>query len=336
MAEMNENQRMDNGLEIGNASESLIRAAEAASSAATESTGTTVEDTTQQTGTATAGATPDATAQAAAVESTGQAPRTGEAPQSRIEAAVKNAREQAARETEARIRQEMDAQFGAFKGMNPEEVQLALQVLTELRTDPSKFYQELSQRLNGGKQEQDEPFPEPDLVSKDGQLKSYRAETVQKLLEMHGTKVQRQLMKELKPFLDFAKGEQDRRASEAQIESRMVQLEGALKEMRTYKHFTKENESKILAVIQTLPQELRRNDPVRALHIAYNKFLETEIFPNINRTAENRVVENFNKKAAASDGTVSPNQPSGDPKKRELRGVSDLARRMQEMAESAG
>lgn len=310
----------------GTASAALIAAAGAASSAESAPAAKPAGETAPPAGTGTPGTKPDAIGQPVG---TVTQPATGEAPEARIQAAVRNARETAVRETEAR--------YAAFKGMDPENVKLGLQVLTELRTDPNKFFKDLQSRLQPDVHVQpDEEYPAADLVSKDGQLKTYTDGTVKKMLDINAKKVIAQVMKELGPTINFATTEQGRREAAEKQTQRANAVKDALTEARTFPHFTKDNEPAILATLQSIPAERRQAlGPVAALHMAYSMFLRDKVFPNSDADAEKRVRESFKRKAASGTGQAHPtDQGSERGEKAPLRNVNDLTRHMEKLAES--
>lgn len=311
----------------GTASESMLRAAEAASSAANQPAGSAGTPASAA-GMSTPGAISGATGQpASAGTMSADGSSVADAPAHRIEAAVRNAREQ--------TRREVEQHYQAFQGMNPQEVQMSLQLLTELRSNPARFLQELAAQVNGD-QRQTPSFPEADLVSKDGVLKTYSAGSIQKILDSHGQQVREQVLQELSPFIDYARTEQAQRQMQQAQSVRERQVSDALAEARQLPHFTKENEPAILERLQAVPEERRRQlGPIASLHLAYSTFLKEAVFPTIDSRAEQRVREAFAKKANAGSGQAHPTDQGGDPQKPALRNERDLARHMERLAAAA-
>lgn len=311
----------------GTASAAMIKAAEAASSAAPEPA-VPAGTPSPTAGSGTPGATSGAIGQPkGAVSASGQP--AGEAPESRIERAVHNAREA--------VRQEVESKFSAFRGMDPADAQAGLQLLHAIRSNPQEFLQELGGRINQGR-EADEPYPEADLVSADGKLKTYRAETLHKAFDVHGNRVIAQVMQKIQPYLDFINTEQGRRQVAEQEGQQVQMISTALADARKLRHFTKANEGAILESLRAIPQEQRDAlGPVAALHMAYNNFVESHVFPTIDSDAEARVRANFQKKVHATTGTVSPSSSdqTGEPKRPVLRNSDQLARHMEWLAQQA-
>jgi hypothetical protein len=325
---MPDNGQSESVVTMGAASPELIASLTAASSADSTPDANQAGDTTAQVGTGTPEATPDATGQPASAEPTGSQPGTDRTPQHRIEAAVRNAREQA--------RAEVMREFQAFQGINPDDARLGIQVLSELRADPEKFFRELGQRINGGQGQQveEEAIPEADIVSKDGQLKTYRAETLQKVLDIHGRRVMAQVMKDLKPFVDFAQTEQQTRREQQQEAQVRSQVNEALTEARQLPHF-KDNETAILEALRAMPVEMKRaKGPVASLYAAYHTVLKDRVFPSIDQAAEGRVRQQLSRKEATSMGSAHPVDQSGNAKPA-IRNESELAAHMARLAASA-
>lgn len=219
-----------------------------------------------------------------------------------------------------------------------------MQVLTELRSDTAKFHQELTQRISGGTGDAGEKYPDADLVSKDGTMKTYTDGTMQKVLDVHTKRVTAQVMKELKPFLDFARSEQGRQEQTAAETKRVQSIDSALVEARKMPHFTKENEPAIIEVMGQIVEASSvedrarfRSSPAELIHRAYNSFLQSKVFPTIDAEADKRVRAEYARKAAAGSGSAHPTQQGGDPKPAVIRNgdVDGLARHMERMAETA-
>lgn len=313
----------------GTATDAMIKAATAASSA--EESATTPD---ASAGAIPPGATSDARGQP---KVTGATVTSGEAPVSRIEAAVKNAR--------AEARAAVEAQYAWAKDVDPQDVQVGGALLYDLRTNAKQFLQELAQELGATLsfgtptaetvETVDEAFPAPDLVSPDGRLKTYSDATLQKMLHIHGRKVAKELRGEMAPMLEFVNGERETRAEQGRQQQVVEATKSALAEARKLPHFTKENEPLIAEKLKAIDPSIRRQvGSVAALYIAYNQMLSEKVFPTIETAAEVRVQNNNSKKAAASVG-AHPVDQGGEAKKPVLRGVDDLAKHMERLAQAA-
>ena len=308
----------ESAVSSGTADAAMIAAAEAASSADSAPAAKPAGDTPPSAGSGTPGAIPDATGQPVVAGQPAKPAGSGEAPERRIESAVRNARA------------DVMTRFGLTADANPEDVRAGMRLVQALRTDMRGTLKRLSARLepeDSGSGE--EAYPEADLVSKDGQLKTYRAETFQKILDIHGRKVAQQVMQEMAPLRDFVDTETERR----EADDRRAYLKSAIDEVKGRPHF---NEAGVHEALKAIPLEERRAmGPVAALNVAYSNFLRDKVFPGIDTAAEERVRKANLKKAAASDGSVHPAQGGGDPKKRELRNVSDLSAHLSDLAKAA-
>lgn len=321
------------GLTSGTASDALLRAVEAASSADTQPEGNTTGDTTAGTGEGTHGPTPAATGQTQQPNPAAATSAPDGTPEHRIQAAVRNAREQTTREVESR--------YAAFKGMDPEQAQTGLQLLQEIQSDPRAFLEELSRRLGVAPtqaapavEEDDEEFPKPDLVSKDGQYRTYSDSSLQKMLDIHGRRVAAALRKEMAPIVSHVQTAQTREKETADFNRRAEAVRGALEEVKAFPHY---NEAGVLEALGRIPEQDRRAmGPIASLHKAYNLFIQEKVFPTIDTDAERRVRESFTRKAATSTGSVHPSGQGGETKAPQLRGVDDLASHMERLAAAQG
>lgn len=320
----------------GTASEAMIKAATTASSAEAAPAVNLTGDTAKPAGDGTSGATSDATGQPVP---TGQPAATGtaEAPQARIEAAVRNARA------------EVESKYAWAKGITPEQqrdIPTSLGIIRELRSNALGFWRRLGQELGQNVQapaaaaavveEKEEAFPEPMLRSEDGKG-AYSDGQVREIAAMLRRQITKELRGEMKPMTEFFDKEQTSREERASNERSMRKAGWAMTEARKLPHFTKENEPAILAKLEAIPAEIKREiGGVAALHMAYNQFLAETIFPNIETAADARVRASYDKKAAASRGQVHPTDQGGEGKSVEIKGVDGLARHMERLAAAAG
>lgn len=315
----------------GTASDAMIKAATAASSAEA-APAVPSGDTPAPVSPTEVEATPEATIQETPEGQAAAAAATrGEAPASRIEAAVRNARQLAQVET---LRT-----FG-LEGADPADVKVAMDVLGQLRQDPKSFWQRLGGELGSQgqpeKEEVEEEYPEADLVDPTGKLKTYSVDAHRKALDVHGRRIQKQLMGELRPVLDFVEGEKTTRST-AEARAAVNTLVGqTLTEARKLPHFTKENEPFIVEKLKAIPVEVKRAiGPVAAMYMAYNQVLAEKVFPGIDAAADKRARDSYAKKANASNGSVHPVSQGGDAKPPKLENQQDLAAHMTRMAAAA-
>jgi hypothetical protein len=263
---------------------------------------------------------------------------TGQAPESRIEAAVKNAREA--------TRAEVEKEYAWAKGVDPETVQTAFSIVSELMQDSTKFAHVLAGELGmklvpkDAATETKAPakkweFPEGELRSEDGR-RAYSQDQMREIVGEISNQLRAEFGTQLRPILD----DRTNATRTAQIEAvkaqgRQVATE-ALAEARKLPHFTKENEPEILANLQAIPAQTRAKiGAVASLYQAYNKFLAEKVFPTIGITAEQQVRDANRKKAAASAGSVHPVTAGGDAKPVEIKSIAQLAKHMEQL-EAAG
>lgn len=311
----------DSGVTSGVADEAMlaaVAASDAASSAASEPVTTPTGDTTPPASTGTAG-TPSATTGQPGTEGQPKPAASGDAPEHRIQAAVRNAR--------AKVLQD----YGLTDDMAAADVAAGVRLLRQLRGDSRGFVQDMAKRLGLSiaepAAEVPETFPDPDIVSKDGRLKTYTDSTLAKVLDIHGKRVTKQVMEQLAPYLQFVESESENREFLTQQEQRREALREAIAEVREMPHF---NEDGVMKVLKEIPAEERRQlGQIKTLKKAYNTYVKTVVLPGLDAAAEKRIREANEKKVAASDGTIHPSSSSGSGKKPELKTVSDLARHME-------
>ena len=342
----------DASVTSGSASESLIAAALASESSSggteTESEAATVAkiagidiETGAPKPDAQAGvAKPDATGQPGKVES-------GQAPPNRIEAAVKNARAAAVTETEAK--------YAWAKDLNQEVVQTSMGLTKAYLTDPVKFLrtaaaQEGYQIVPIGEQPAAEKvtppkefkLPDPQLRSEDGKG-AYTSDQVAGILQDFEAKLEAKFGSQLKPILTDREEAQKTRAQEAVANEARATVTETMTELRAKPFFQVENKDgqkvdspKIYEYLMAIPEKVRLANPVAAIHRAYATYMEKDILPNYGRISEQRVRDENAKKAAASGG-VRPGAGAGvgDGASKPIRGVRDLAKKMEDMFAAA-
>lgn len=322
----------------GTASEALIRAATAASSAETPAEGAAsatgpaaTGDTSSAAVTGTHGPKPDATGQP---PTTGQPDATGttEAPPSRIEAAVRNARAA------------VEKQFEWAKGFTAQDVgdiKQSIVLVRWLKEDPQGFYAALGNDVRirqtppqAQPAAQPYKYPKAELRSEDGKG-AYSDEQVQAIVANAVQAVKAELMGEMTPIREHFQTEQQR-SKQAEAGRRAGEMsKRALTQARTFPHF-KENEQAILEKLVAIDPALREEiGPVAAMHLAYNQVLAEVVFPNYEAAADKRIRDEYARKAGASRGQVDGSASAGEGTKPVLNNVDQLARHMERMAAGA-
>lgn len=315
----------------GTASEAMIKAAMAASSAESASgTGQPAGtgDTTQQTGDGTSGADAGTTAPPAAATGTPDATgNRGPIPFDRHEAALKNAREQ------FKWAQELTGQ-----GYSPEDVKTAVTLLARLRGDAKGFWQQLGSELGsagkaGNTEEVEEAYPEADLVSQDGKLKAFSADALMKALAVQEKRLLKKFESNIQPLTKFYSDQMTAQQQAEQQEQLRQSTAVLLEQARALPHF-KENEQAIKENLKAMDVSLRRQLGAGAsLMLAYNQFLASRQ-PALQAQTEQKVRDDFSRKANAAAGSISPSGGSGDPRPAKLENARDLAAHMEKLAAS--
>lgn len=328
----------------GTASEAMVKAAEAASSAESTPAGV-AGDTSKPTGTADPGATVGAkTPPASTGPADPAAANRGPVPLDRHEAAVRNAREKGA--TEAR------AEFAWAKDIPQEarsSVSVALNILSQMRGDTRDFVTRLAGELGlavvpkgqgpaggGNTTATDEALPEPDLESSDGKMKAYSSGTVLKAIDIAVNKALGKLRGELEPSLSFIGTEQEKAEARDLQQRNSQSASSILTGARELPHF-KENEKDIHAKLKDMSLESKRQlGPAGALYRAYNLVMAEKVLPTLSQSSEQKVREENARKAAASRG-AHPIDSGSDGKAPVLRDgdVGGLARHMEQLAQTS-
>lgn len=244
---------------------------------------------------------------------------TGEAPEHRIEAAVRNARK------------EILDQLSWAQKYKPEDVEQATQMLAALNADPRGFLARLAAEL----ETEDPPDPEPDLQSEDGKKKAYSTDAMKKIIANVERRLTRQLEARFGPALEYTEQAKTKEEVAAKVaEGRAIASE-ALTQARTMPHF-KENEVEISKTLAAMnPAYRRRIGSVAALHVAYNHVLTTKVIPSLKLNGEQEAIDGFRKSANASAGQVQPGAGStGKPVLKEG-DVDGLARHLAKLSGEA-
>lgn len=329
------------GLNItsGTASEALIKAASSAE-AATQSAPVAkpAGDTPPAGGDKTTPVTTTAATELPKVE--GQPDESagkGEAPEARIQTAVKNARTNLLTQFGQAIGlTDANGRARAVSTSDVEDIRIGMNLLRDLRTDARGFgtrlFQELGIELPQPKTE-DYTFPKASLKSDDGQ-EAYSAGDIGKIAEILERKITAKLLGEVEPLrnAELSRAEQ---IQETQRRTESREMAGTvLTQMRNRPHF-KENEPAVKARVAELleadPQLHLRIGAVAVMQQAFQDVLETKVYPTLGQEAERKVRED-NQRQAAGSTLVHPAVGAGDGKKVEITNVTQLAKRMEDMA----
>jgi hypothetical protein len=182
-----------------------------------------------------------------------------------------------------------------------------------MRANPAAFAQELLRRFGpapAAGPAGDDADPEPDLVTTDGKKRGYSADAMRKIIANEVRRAVADVRKEYAPALEYAKeGRQQQEVESIKADARKVGSE-VMQTARTYPHF-QENEDAIAEKLAAMnPQVRKRMGAIAALHFAYVQVLQEKVFPTLSATAEQNVLDDLKRKAAATDGSVSPNGAS--------------------------
>lgn len=313
----------------GTASEAMIKAATAASSADTPAPGASGNGATATgAGDGTPGSTTGATGQPAGAGSPGAAGERGPIPYDRHEAALANARKDEAQ----KFAWAAELQ-GA--GLKPEEVKAGVDLLMRLRKDPAAFWKQLGEEGKfgsaAGSTEPTFEYPEADLSSPDGTVKAYSQAAFLKALEVQEQKLLHTFKKEMQPLVEFQTSEMTARERAAFNEQVAKASNSAYKRAEALPHFKEHKAAIAEKLAATSLEVLEEIGPIAAMFEAYHAVLAEKVYPTIGKSAEEKVREDFQRKAAGGGG-VHPGGGGGNHKAVKLENVNDLAAHMERLA----
>lgn len=337
----------DASVTSGSASESLIAAALASESSAggapgeeseaakvAKMAGLDVETGTPKPGSSDAAAKPHATGGPGKVE-------PGQAPESRIESAVKNARATAVAETEAK--------YAWAKGIDQETVKTSFGLVEAMLTDTPKFLRTLAAQEGfqivpigekpavetGGAERKPFALPKAELRSEDGKG-AYSEEQLGQILKDFAADLKAEFSGQLKPILSDRERAQKQADRDAEVHQASAIVTETMTELRAKPFFQVENKDgkkvdspKIYEYLMAIPEKARQANPVAAMHRAYATYMEKDILPNFGAISAQRVRDENAKKAAG--GGIRPNAGggNGDTAPKPIRGVNELAASME-------
>lgn len=328
------------------AMDAMIKAASSLSSEETPATGGDAGTVTKPAGaagdTADAGAKPQtgATGQ----PQTGDGVVRGEAPQSRIEAAVKNART------------EVEKQYEWTKGI-PEsrraEITTGFSLIDDIRRDPVEFTLGLihdlkvrgvdlvAQLMGNGRREAGatgEPaaenfkLPQGRLVGEDG-TRAYSTDQMGEIVEGLTKHILSQVDTRMKPTTQYVAQSQEEREQASLHQQARDNRDAIMTEMRQLTHFTKENEPAILAIAKSFTKEQRvLLGPAGTIQRAYALFVERDVIPKQQLSSEETVRKENAKKVATSIGQQSTTGATSGAKAADIKGPSGLAAHMERLS----
>jgi hypothetical protein len=260
-----------------------------------------------------------------ATPATQEEPPAGEPPEWRWQDILSNARDTTAKETETRVRQEMESQYAWAKDLTQAsdgERQNLLSWYQVLNTDPVTALSQLSQAIaanpelkarldatQGTAQAVPEtPEPQADLQNADGTL-VYSAD---KLKEWQGWTQQR-LSQRLNQQFEERLAPLQRAASHAESQriqtTALNEAQGAIDTFREDADFMAHTAD----IKTTIEQDARLaaladHDPRAALDVAWARVYRAKVLPKKLQGNEAEVLEKLQRKATA--GSVNPNAPT--------------------------
>ena len=282
-----------------------------------------------------------------ATPATQEEPPAGEPPEWRWQDILSNARDTTAKETEARVRQELDTQYAWAKELaeQPEtERQNMLSWYRTLNADPVAALSQLSQAVQASPELRTQlpaqqattpevPEPQPDLQNTDGTL----VYSAPKLKEWQGWHQER-LTQSLNQQFEERLAPLQRAASQAESEriqtTALNEAQGAINAFREDADFMAHT-----ADVKTAIEEdarlsaLADRDPKAALDVAWARVYREKVLPKKLQGSETAVLEKLQRKAKA--GSVNPSAPSATTPKQFKPGEAGFAAALEHFNETA-
>lgn len=240
---------------------------------------------------------------------------------------------------------------GWAENLNKADVDGAMSLIAEMRADPVAFFRQLqadltghpeySKLLDSGRAPAEEPEPGPDLYTTDAagnRIEMYSAKRQKEWREWNNKQQTQQFEQRLSPLQSWHQNAQRDEQRRQIIEGARTTTTEVLTEMRQMPHFAgKDNEAKIADYLGKIPQAVKQKvGAIAALHMAYNTYLKNDVFPSIDAKAEARIRADFNKRAAAGNGSVKPgSSQQGSTGKPALNNQRDLAAHMEALSRQA-
>lgn len=258
-------------------------------------------------------------------------------PEGRRTAITRNLRESAAKEAREAMLKELGL---PVDGYSADQVRAQLGLVSRFAADPVAFWRQLGTELAeaghplGGSDNtaDNDPEPQPDMVSEDGKHKVYSDAQLRKLREWDQRQMEAKFLSHVNPMREFMEQSQNREHVTNIIHESRSKASEVLTEARKLPYF-KENEKAIGEALAAIPKEVRAEvGSVAALYIAYNHVLRDKVFPTIGQKTEQEVRESLREKAAAGVGQVHVGSGQTPAAKAAPRNVDQLAARMKEMA----
>lgn len=239
---------------------------------------------------------------------TGVTPRSpGDAPESRIEAAVRNARD--------KVREEY-AWATAYGGQ--EQISQAVQRWQRLNANPVEFLTSLAKETGYKVVPIDEPAssgpppladlvdPEPDLRAEDG-TKAFSDKAMRVLVKNETERLRRQLVEEMAPALQFAtEGRQQAQQAELRNSARDF-VARSYGEVSRLPHFNRE---RVAAEYSALTEAQRVEMGTHgALMTAYTNDLVKRVLPTLGSSQQAATIEDLRRSAVAGSPSAAAATP---------------------------
>lgn len=340
------------GVTSGTASEALIKAATAASSADTKPDGQADTGTTS-TGDTNVGAQPGAGGEGDAAATAAREPQQpvdgqGKTPdpalQGRFQSVARNARRQVVTD----IAQHFGMDPRTFGTQGIETLGRAMNLLRHINKSPLEFAKQLVSELGGewakagqlpygGNRE----LPKPRLRAEDG-TPAYSADEMLKIIDIKVAEALEHVDGRIRPLSAFQENYQEQTETAQNYEQTRRQYATALREARTWPEF-RANEDAIAQELATMrdeePELIQQLGVPAALYRCYARVMGTRVLPGRDAAVEKRIREADRKKQNTSAGQANPADTSaavGSKAKLRDGDTDGLAAHMRKLEQSMG
>lgn len=281
-------------------------------------------------------------------------------PEPRRNIILENARKKAADEAVANHwsaqydEEQVQQGVGFAAAINRNPIGFAVQLVGELMENPraaALLTQHLGQHFGGG----GEPaatgggfdatkLPKGRLTSEDGKTRAYSEDQIPELFAYFKEQIMGELGSEIDPLRErFAALDEREEAVQVIHESRQ-EARDLLREMRALDRWPKPDatgknpgEVKIHGYLAEIPKEVKQRIGYEAaVRRAFQRYLDSDVFPAFSQKSEEAAREDMKRKAAAAAGHVAPGGGAPGVPAKKPTNVRELAKHLESLASATG
>ena len=248
--------------------------------------------------------------------------------------------------TRAKTREEVTAEImrdlGWAKGVDQSAVQTAFSLAQSLSTAPVRFAIELIRDIMGhpqlapqferefqalapgapipGQKPVAMEWPKALLRSDDGRG-AYTDEQLREVLAIEREQWMSELEERFGPLEEMHSSMEEQREFAQIMHQSRQDSANFMTELRQLKHWpsgtpeqVRAGERKIAGYLAAIPRQVKENiGAVAATYQAFQMYLQSDVYPTLESSVEQRIRDDFKRKAAAGTGTVVPGQQTNQP-----------------------